>query len=209
MSNTLLSTIYDSSAVVFAIKKFDIDKVILLTDTKPDDTQTKSVKSVREVFGSLVDVKEERVDVYNIVDITKKVVDIIDSISEKDLIFINITAGRKPQSLGVIFASYQRSRRINKVIYITEEKRDIIALPILSFDLTDSQLEILRNIEKMDSTNKLEKKLKIGRAMIYRNIKDLQIRGLIEKDGQGLKLTNAGEIAILWGVINVKNYSRK
>ncbi len=197
MPNVLLSTIYDSSAVVFAIKKFDIERVILLTDTRPDGMQNKSVKSVREVFGNLVEIKEEKVDVYNIVDITKKVVDIIDSISEKDNIFVNITAGRKPQSLGVIFAAYQRARKINRIIYITEEKKDIVILPMLSFDLTNSQLEILRNIEKMDSIDKLEKKLKIGRAMIYRNVKDLQNRGLIEKTEHGIRLTNAGEIAIL------------
>lgn len=197
MSNVLLSTIYDSSAVVFSIKKFDIDKVILLTDTKPDDVQNKSIKSVRDVFENLVEIKEEKIDVYNIVDITKKVVDIIDSITEKDNIFVNITAGRKPQSLGVIFAAYQRARKINKIIYITEEKKDIVALPMLSFDLTDSQIEILKNIEKTDSIDKLEKRLEIGRAMIYRNIKDLQNRGLIEKNERGLRLTNAGEIAIL------------
>jgi predicted transcriptional regulator len=68
---------------------------------------------------------------------------------------------------------------------------------MLSFDLTDSQLEVLRNIDKSDSTSKLEKKLEIGRAMIYRNVKELQNRGLVEKNGQGLKLTDAGEIAIL------------
>ncbi len=197
MSNVLLSTGYDSSAVVFAIKKFDIDKAILLTDTKPDDIQSKSVKSVREVFGSLVEIKEEKVDVYNIVDVTQKVVDVIDSISQKDTIFVNITAGRKPQSLGVIFAAYQRANRISKIVYITEEKKNIVILPILSFALTDSQLEILRNIDKTDSMSKLEKKLEIGRAMIYRNVKDLQNRGFIEKGQNGLKLTNAGEIAIL------------
>jgi hypothetical protein len=78
MHNVLLSTIYDSSAVVFAIKKFDIDKVILLIDTKSDEEQSKSVKSVREVFGNLVEIKDEKIDVYNIADITKRVVDIID-----------------------------------------------------------------------------------------------------------------------------------
>lgn len=197
MSSVLISTIYDSSAVVFAIKKFDVDKVILLTDTKPGDMQSKSVKSVREVFGSLVEIKEEKIDVYNIVDTAKKVVDIIDSVPEKDSLFVNITAGRKPQSLGVVFASYQRARRINKIIYITEEKKDIVILPMLSFDLTNSQLQLLKNIEKLDSINKLEKKLEIGRAMIYRNVKDLQNRGLIEKNENKLKLTNAGEIAIL------------
>ena len=197
MPNVLLSTIYDSSAVVFAIKKFDIDKVILLVDTKPDEEQSKSIKSVREVFGNLVEIKDERIDVYNIADITKRVVDVIDSISEKDQIFINITAGRKPQSLGVVFAAYQRMTRIKKVVYITEENKDIVTLPMLSFDLTNSQLELLRNVEKIDSVNKLEKKLNIQKAMIYRNIKDLQNRGFIEKIDGGLKLTDAGKIAIL------------
>lgn len=197
MSSVLLSTIYDSSAVVFAIKKFDIDKVMLLVDTKPDEEQSKSVKSVREVFGNLVEIKDEKIDVYNIVDITKRVVDIIDSIPEKDHIFINITAGRKPQSLGVVFAAYQRTTRIKKIVYITEENKEIVTLPMLSFDLTDSQLEILRNLDKIDSVNKLEKKLNIQKAMIYRNVKDLQNRGFVEKGENGLKLTDAGKIAIL------------
>lgn len=197
MQNVLLSTIYDSSAVVFAIKKFDIDKVILLVDQKPDAEQGKSIKSVREIFGDLVEIREENIDVYNIVEITKKVVDIIDSIPEKDSIFINVTAGRKPQSWGVVFAAYQRTGRVRKIVYITEENKEIISLPMLSFDLTDSQLELLRNIEKMGSVNKLEKKLEIQRAMIYRNIKDLQHRGYIEKGENGPKLTDAGKIAIL------------
>jgi len=197
MSNVLLSTIYDNSAVVFAIKKFDIDKVVLLVDTKPDEEQSKSVKSIREVFGNLVDIKDEKIDVYNIADITKRVVDIIDSIPEKDHIFVNITAGRKPQSLGVVFAAYQRMTRIKKIVYITEENKEIVTLPMLSFDLTDSQLELLKNVEKIDSVNKLEKKLNIQKAMIYRNVKDLQQRGFIEKTENGLKLTDAGKIAIL------------
>ncbi len=197
MPNVLLSTIYDSSAVIFAIKKFDVDKVILLVDTKPDEEQSRSVKSVREVFGNLVEIKDERIDVYNIADITKRVVDVIDSIPEKDQIFINITAGRKPQSLGVVFAAYQRMTRIKKVVYITEENKDIVTLPMLSFDLTNSQLELLRNVEKIDSVNKLEKKLNTQKAMIYRNIKDLKNRGFIEKVDGGLQLTDAGKIAIL------------
>ena len=197
MPNVLLSTIYDGSAVIFAIKKFDIDKVILLIDTKPDEEQSKSVKSVREVFGNLVEIKDERIDVYNIADITRRVVDIIDCIPEKDQIFINITAGRKPQSLGVVFAAYQRMTRIKKIVYITEENKEIVTLPMLSFDLTNSQLELLRSVEKIDSVNKLEKKLNIQKAMIYRNIKDLQSRGFIERVDGVLKLTDAGKIAIL------------
>ena len=193
MSNILLSTIYDDNSVIFSIKKFDIDKVILLVDKKPDNIQNTSIKSIRNIFNNL----EEKIDIYNITDIVKKVVDIIDSISEKDNIFVNITSGRKTQSLAVVFATYQRSRKINKIIYITEEKKDTIVLPILSFDLTTSQLEILKNIDKMDSINKLEKRLEIGRAMIYRNIKDLQNRGFVEKTKNGLKLTEAGKIAIL------------
>jgi len=196
MSNVLLSTIYDDNSVIFTIKKFDIDKVVLLIDRDPDEKQLKSIKSVREVFDSLVEIKEEKADVYNIVDTTKKVVDIIDSILETDIIIVNITAGRKPQSLGVIFAAYQRVNRINKIVYITEEKKDVVTLPMLSFDLTATQLEILRNLERIDSVGKLEKKLDIQKAMIYRNLKDLQHRGFIEKS-DGLKLTDAGKIAIL------------
>ena len=197
MSRVLISTIYDDNSVVFAIKKFDIDKAVLLADKNPDSVQNNSLKSVRDVFDKLVEIKNEKVDVYNIVDVATKVVDVIDEIPEKDAIFVNITSGRKTQSLGVIFGVYQRANRINKVIYITEEKKDIVTLPMLSFDLTSSQLEILRNLDKIDSVSKLEKKLNIQKAMIYRNVKDLQQRGFIEKTENGLKLTDAGKIAIL------------
>jgi len=197
MSNILISTIYEGPSVIFAIKKFDIDKVILLVDTKPNEKQRNSMKSVREIFGNIVEIGEERIDVYNIVDIVRKVVDIIDSISDKDTIFVNITDGRKTQSLGVTFAAYQRADKIKKTIYITEEKKEILTLPILSFNLNASQLEILRYVGTKDTINKLENKLKIGRAMIYRNVKDLKHRGLIENGENGLKLTDAGKIAIL------------
>ena len=53
--------------------------------------------------------------------------------------------------------------------------------------------------DKTSTINDLEKKLKgsQSRAMIYRNIKDLRHKGILEDDGRELKITQAGKIAMM------------
>ena len=98
----------------------------------------------------------------------------------------------------MLFGCYARPRYVKKIFYVPEGTKDMITLPILTFDLTDTQKEVLDNIEKIDTPKALAEEVDTSKAMLYRNIKELADRGFIEpKDGAGYRLTDAGKVARL------------
>jgi len=198
MTRVLITTTYSSESIILAITKLSIERVYLLIDKKPDDYQKETIKQITETFGNVIEIIDKKIEVYDFVSIAKTVTDLLDSISRKDEIYVNTTPGRKTQSLGLLFGCYSRPKYVKKIFYVPEESKDMITLPILSFDITDSQKEVLDNIEKIDTPAALASEVETSKAMLYRNIKDLMDRGFIEpKEGQGYKLTDAGKIAKL------------
>lgn len=198
MSRVLVTTTYSSDSIILAITKLSIERVYLLIDKKPDETQKETIDMINKTFGSVIEIKEKKIELYDFVEVAKSVTDLLDAISRKDEIYVNITPGRKTQSLGLLFGCYARPKYIKKIFYATEDTKEIITLPILSFDITQSQRDILDNIEKIDTSKALAEEIETSRAMLYRNIKDLLDRGLIEpKEKEGYKLTDAGKIAKL------------
>jgi len=197
MTRVLVTTTYSMDSIVFAITKFSIERVYLLIDRKPDEVQQKTISAIKDSYANVLEIKEKKIEKYDIVSIAKDIADLIDAISNKDEIFVNVTPGRKTQALGVVFACYARHMRIKKLFYVAdEEPKEMITLPLLSFELTESQKDILRHIEKYEHLAEMSVELDTSRAMLYRNIKDLKAKGLIEENG-GLKLTDAGKIAKL------------
>jgi len=195
----LIATIYSAEPVLAAANKLGPDRLVLLVDEKPDAKQKESIKLIDDSLGKIIDVKKVSTSVYDIVSVAKKVVEIIDMQPRGDLIYINITSGRKTKALGLLFAAYARPGYVQRIAYNPEEdKSSIVYLPKLSFKLTKSQTEVLDAISSgLDmSYSELAKKIDISRAMLYRNIDDLRKMGLVEAE-DGLKLTDAGEIARL------------
>lgn len=198
MARVLLTTTYSADSIILAITRLSVDRVYLLIDKKPDQTQTSTIESINKTFGSVVEIKEKKVELYDIVSVAKTVVDMLDDISRKEEIYVNITPGRKTQAIGVLFGCYVRPDFVKKIFYVPEGTKDMITLPILRFDISQTQKEVLDNIEKIDTPKALAEEVDTSKAMLYRNIKTLQDRGFIEpKDGQGYKLTDAGKIAKL------------
>ena len=196
MAKVLISTVYSMDSIVLCATKLSVDRIYLLVDSKPDAVQSKTVKEIESSLGKALEVKTKKISVYDIVSIAKSTAELIDVLPNDDEIFINITPARKTQALGLLFASYSRSLRIKKIFYVVEDSKELIQLPLLSFDVSESQLKILESIEDAKQLTKLADELKISRAMLYRNIKDLKHKGLIEDDN-GFKLTDAGKIARL------------
>ena len=151
-------------------------------------------------MGKIIDIKEVKIDVYDIPKIAKKVVEIIDMQPKDDKIYVNVTSGRKTQALGLLYGSYARPGRVKKIAYNPEEdKKAVVYLPKLSFNLTTSESEVLDSIAKNPSLSiaELADKVGISRAMLYRNIIELKNAGLVlDSDGE-LKISGAGEIARL------------
>ena len=198
MARVLVTTTYSSDSIILAITRLSIERVYLLIDKKPDETQQATIDTINKTFGSVIEIKEKKVELYDFVSVAKVITDMLDDISRKDEVYVNVTPGRKTQALGVLFGCYARPNFVKKIFYVPEDTKTMITLPILTFDITSSQKEVLDNIEKIDTAKALAEEVDTSRAMLYRNIKELVDHGFIEpKDGEGYRLTDAGKIARL------------
>ena len=192
----LIATLYSAEPVILATTKLGPDKLILLIDQEPTEKQEKSLKLIKDSLGKVLEVEDVKTHVYDIVEVAKKGVELIDKQNKEDQIYINITSGRKTKAIGLLFAAYVRHDHIKKIAYNPEEdKTKVIYLPKLSFKLTESQKKVLETIEKGNykSISDLANKIDLSTAMLYRAIDDLRDMDLINE----FTLTDAGKIARL------------
>ena len=196
----LIATLYNPDPVLLAATRLGPDRIILLIDKEPNKEQENAIKLIQDSLGKVIDVKVSKTDVYDIVEIAKKAVEIIDMQPKEDHIFINITSGRKTKAIGLLFAAYVRHDRVSKIAYNPEEdKSAIIYLPRLSFKLTESQKKILEEVgnKKYESISELAGKIELSNAMLYRAIAELEDMDLISSEKGLIDLTDAGRIARL------------
>ena len=201
MAKVLIATLYSPDPVLLAANRLGPDRLILLIDKKPNKKQQENYKLIEESLGRVVDVKKSPTDVYNIVKVAEKCVEIIDMQPKDDEIYVNVTSGRKTKALGLLFAAYARNDRVKKIAYNPEEdKTSVIYLPKLAFKLNESQKKVLETLAEKDYSKKtlteLAEIIGISRAMLYRNINELKDMGYISSESNFL-LTDAGRIARL------------
>lgn len=195
----LIATLYGPEPVMLATTRLGPERVYLLIDKEPSKEQESAVKLIQDSLGKVIDIKVVKTEVYDIVEVAKKAVEIIDMQPKEDHIFINITSGRKTKAIGLLFAAYVRHDRVSKIAYNPEEdKNKVIYLPKLRFILTEKQKSILEELDKHpeSSISDLSDKIDISTAMLYRAIAELEDMDLVSKD-EGYKLTDAGRIARL------------
>jgi len=195
----LIATLYSPEPVILATTRLGPDRLILLIDKEPSKEQEQSLKLIQDSLGKVIDVKAIKTDVYDIVEVARKCVEIIDLQPKDDWIFVNITSGRKTKAIGLLFAAYARHDRVRKIAYNPEEDRSsVVYLPKLSFKLTESQKTILEHLDKgkYESISDLAKKIDLSSAMLYRAIDELKDMDLVSTE-DGIKLTDAGKIARL------------
>lgn len=199
VKKVLIATLYSPEPVILASTRLGPDRLILLIDKEPDKEQITSLKLIQDSLGKVMDVKTVKTEVYDIVEVARKCVEIIDLQPKEDWIFVNITSGRKTKAIGLLFAAYARHDRVRKIAYNPEEdKASVVYLPKLSFKLTESQKKILEALEsgKFDSISDLAKKVDLSNAMLYRALDELKDMDLVSTE-EGIKLTDAGKIARL------------
>src|SRR3989338_5904625 len=196
----LIATVYKSDPIMLACTRLGPERLYLLVDKEQDKEQEASVELIKSSLGNVIDIKIVKTEVYDIVEVAKKAVEIIDMQPKEDHIFVNITSGRKPKALGLLFAAYARHDRVSKIAYNPEEdKNSIVYLPRLSFKLTESQKKILEEIgnKKYESIGELAEKIELSTAMLYRAIAELEDMDLISSEKYIFELTDAGKIARL------------
>lgn len=195
----LIATLYNPDPVILAVTRLGPERLILLVDRSPNKEQDAALELIQSSLGKVLDVKSVKTDVYDIVEVATKCVELIDMQPKEDDIYINITSGRKTKAIGLLFAAYARHDRVKKIAYNPEEdKNAVVYLPRLSFKLTESQKKVLELVEtgKYESISELAKKIDLSTAMLYRAIDELKDMDLITAE-EGLKLTDAGKIARL------------
>ena len=195
----LIATLFNPEPVLLASTKLGPERIILLVSKDMTKEQEASIKLIQGSLGKVIDIKVVKIEVYDIVEIARKCVEIIDMQPDEDEIYINITSGRKTQAIGLLFSAYARHEKVKKIAYYPEEdKNSIIYLPRLSFKLTEGQKKILEQIEnkKYSSIGDLAPKVDLSNAMLYRAIAELKDMDLISTE-DGITLTDAGKIARL------------
>ena len=199
MTKVLVATLYGFEPVIAAATKISAERLYLLVDKEPDEKQKKSLEMIKQSLGTVLEIKTVKTDVYDIVDIAKEAVRIIDLLSDKDEIYIDITAGRKTKALGLLFGAYARGNRIKRIMYVKEENKQVVNLPRLSYNITPGQLKIIDYLSRNDVKSMAEfaEKVDVSKAMLYKHIKELKDMDVIEDSTDGLKLTDYGRIVVL------------
>lgn len=199
MSKILISTVYGPDPVLLSCTKISPSKLILLVTDASDKTIKASLDLIKKSIGRVIELEVVKIPQYDILKIAEIVVELIDKIHLNNEVIINITSGRKTQSMGVLFGAYARKDHVKKIAYYPdgEEKGNVVYLPLLSMKLTDSQERILDSIKsnKVQSYKSLADATGLSSAMVYRSIDELLNSGLIEKTkDEGIRLTDAGKL---------------
>jgi len=199
MVKILISTIYAFEPVIASATKISADRLYLLIDKKPDDKQKASIKMIQQSLGSVLEIKTVETEIYDIYEVAKETVKIIDILSDKDKIFIDITAGRKTKALGLLFGAYARGDRIQRIMYVKEETKQVMNLPKLTYSVTPGQIKIIEFLEshKIKTMADFASEIKISKSLLYQSIKDLKRMDIIEETSEGIKLTEYGRIVVL------------
>jgi CRISPR-associated protein Csa3 len=199
MSTVLIATLYSFEPIVASATKISASRLFLLVDHEPDEKQQKSIGIIEQSLGSVLEIKKVKTDVYDIVKVAEETVRIIDLLSDRDSIYIDVTAGRKTKALGLLFGSYARSDRIKRIMYVREENKEIMNLPKLSYSITPGQLKIIEYLMKTDvkSMSEFSEKIDLSRAQLYQSIKQLKDMDIIEETKDGFIVTDYGKIVVL------------
>jgi len=200
MTKILISSIYDHNSIMLCATKFSIEEIYLIIDKNPDEIQQNAIKIVKDSLGSVVRIHERKAEVYDIIETAKLTVDILDRLPEGMETYVNVTAGRKTQTLGLSYGAYARIGKVHNIIYVTKETKEIIYLPKLNYEITDTQRQMLELIseKKLTSTFQISEKVSTSTAMAYRNFETLKNKGMIIQSKEGIKLTDYGRLVLLW-----------
>ena len=84
MSKVLIATLYSPDPVLIAANKLGPDRLVLLVDKEPSKEQEKSLELIKSSLGRVIDVKVVKTEVYDVVDVARKAVEVIDMQPKED-----------------------------------------------------------------------------------------------------------------------------
>lgn len=199
----LITTVFSGEAIKLAVTKLSPDKIIFLPEnplkekTKEDLKKEQTINELKKVFKDVLEIDIKKTSPYELPEIIKDSINIIDNISEDFDIILHITEGRKITSLGLLFAGYLRKEKILGAYYIIEENNTLLSLPLINFSLNKKKKEILLEIKKgIEDKEEIGKKVGLCKSAVYQNIQELKKDNYITNE-TGLKITDLGRIMVI------------
>jgi len=198
--NTLVSSFYSIEPFMPAALAFHPDKIILLidADSKPEARHKldANIELVKKTLGTAIFVKTVPVKQYDLLDVAKKTVKLIEEEhGSGNRVYLNVTGGRRTVMMGALMACYTRSEMVERVVYSLEETNELIELPKLSMALSQTKRGILELLAKgRKPIPEVAEKLEKTRGMVYAHLRELKALGYVNDD---FELTVAGRIALL------------
>lgn len=197
MKNTLIATVWFDDSIKLAVKQLNISKLILLEDEKPKDQQQKMIQDLTNFYKNIVEIKIEKIPKYDILEIVKKCMNIIEEESKESIVYVDVTQGKRTQFLGILFATYKKFEKVKQIIYakeVGEKEYELMYLPKLKFTHTDQK--ILQAMQEGKTKNQIfegENKL-VSKGTYYTKMNELEQQGFVEKKGTEYSLTESGKI---------------
>jgi CRISPR locus-related DNA-binding protein len=199
MAKVLIATVFGHSPIMRTVTKFGVDRLILLTDSEAEAEQKESIRIIEESIGKVIKIEVYKTEVYDIYKVAKKCVEILDKQDPKDEIIVNVSSGRKPKAVALLFACYARFDIVKKIVYVIEGTNEIMVFPKIRFHVASKERVVLEDIQKnrFKTIEDFWRRTKISRPMIYRYLEELMKQDLIEKTEDGYKITDGGRIVML------------
>ena len=192
----MIIMLYNFQHIVSVISKFGTDKLIILIDK--EITGKEQLQRVKEVFSKTILIETHTTSFLDIVKTARTITGIVDK-NRGEKIIIDISL-QKTISLGALLAAYRRADHLEGIFYYDTTLKKFIQLPKINFEVNDSQRKLLDVIKtgKYRNLRELAELSKQSRAMLHRNLNELQKQGIIEKDyNKKFKLTYAARILLL------------
>ncbi|MFW6046429.1 MAG: DUF6293 family protein [Candidatus Woesearchaeota archaeon] len=194
MRKSIIATVYSFEPVIASVTKQGASELHLLIDHNPDSIQQKAIDSIKSALGDYVNIRTIRTKIYDIYEIAKTSVDLIDKLhNEGKDICLNISSARKTKALGLLYAGYARANKIGNIVYIVKETKEMIILPKIQFKLNKNQTQVLKHHLNSNQESSSHLDLNMPRSTYYKILQDLKSQGLIHES----KITDAGRIVLL------------
>ena len=196
----MITALYSLEAITYPLSRVGTEKLFLIIDSNPDTKQDKALKTIKESFGKVIDIKVYKTSKFNPVKVAKITVNIIDSLKDEDKILINTSGSNKPLALGLLFGAYRRISKVDRIFYYDFIQSRFVDIPKIPFEVTDSQRKLLEIIKRghYKSLSELAEKSEQSRAMLHRNLQELETLDLIKREGhKKYILKDGGLIAIM------------
>ena len=188
----LISNLYECAVPDIIIHKRKPQKLFLIT-VKDERKTGSTINRLKKEFSN-TEIKIIYVDEFDIVDITKKIHEIINK-EKGNTIFVNVTEGRKTMSFAGLFAASLNKENVEGAFYLRQDDHELIQLPLFDFELSSTKMKVLKELENGNKkVTEINKKIKVNRSLIYASIKDLIKKKYVTKDWD---ITDSGRICLL------------